>query len=395
MTDQHPEAHPEALSGAHPERHPAAAYTLELPKDARPIVIIGTGGIVKDAHLPAYRKAGYPVWGLVNRTVARAQALADEYRIEHVFGTVAEAVAAAPADAVYDIALMPEQYAETLEALPDGAAVLIQKPLGHTLAEGIALPDLCRRKGLVAAVNTQLRFAPYVAAAREQIAAGTIGEIYDFEIRVSVDTPWNLFPHVFGLERLEINMHSVHYLDLVRSFFGDPDAVSAVTVHHPLKKDVANTRSTILLRYRGRDLRVTISTNHDHDLGPAYEESFIKWEGTEGAIRAQMGLLLDYPTGGEDRLEMILRSDKAAGWQPLPYEGSWFPDAFIGSMGALQRFVEGSVPTLPTSVDDVLHTMAVVEAAYRSQDEEGISLTITEPGSRAEPGSSAEPEETV
>ena len=359
-----------------PEAHPDAAYTLDLPRHPRPIVTIGTGGIVKDAHLPAYRKAGFPVWGLVNRTVARAQTLADEYGIANVFGTVAEAVAAAPADAVYDIALMPEQYAEALEALPDGAPVLIQKPLGQTLAEGIALRDLCRRKGLVAAVNTQLRFAPYVAEARKLIAAGAIGELYDLEIRVQVDTPWHLFPHVFGLDRLEINMHSVHYLDLVRSFLGDPDGVSAVTVAHPSKNEVANTRSTILLRYRDRPLRVTVSTNHDHAFGTGYEESFIKWEGTEGAIRAQMGLLLDYPTGGPDLLEMIQLKNKDQGWRPVPFDGSWFPDAFIGSMGAVQRFVEGSVPNLPTSVDDVLHTMAVVEAAYESQASEGIPVRI-------------------
>lgn len=361
------------------ERQPAAAYTLELPRHPRPIVIIGTGGIVKDAHLPAYRKAGYPVWGLVNRTVARAQALADEYGVAHVFGTVADAVAAAPADAVYDIALMPEQYAETLAALPDGAPVLIQKPLGHTLAEGIALRDLCRGKGLVAAVNTQLRFAPYVAEARRLIAEGAIGELYDLEIRVQVDTPWHLFPHVFGLERLEINMHSVHYLDLVRSFLGDPDGVSAITLPHPEKPEVATTRSTILLRYRDRPIRVTISTNHDHAFGSRHEESFIKWEGTRGAIRAQMGLLLDYPIGGPDALELALTDDREAGWRDVPFEGSWFPDAFIGSMGALQRFVEGSVPTLPTSVDDVLHTMALVEAAYESQEHEGVPVRVEAP----------------
>ena len=48
----------------------------------------------------------------------------------------------------------------------------------------------------------------------------------------------------------------------------------------------------------------------------------------------------------------------------MPFEGSWFPDAFIGSMGVVQRFVEGSIPSLPTSVEDVFRTMAVVEAAY-------------------------------
>jgi len=48
----------------------------QLPKHPYPILIIGTGGIVKDAHLPAYRLAGFPVWGVYNRTISRAEALA-------------------------------------------------------------------------------------------------------------------------------------------------------------------------------------------------------------------------------------------------------------------------------------------------------------------------------
>lgn len=361
---------------ATPESDPAAAYTLELPERPRPIVLLGAGGIVRDAHLPAYRKAGFTVAVIYNRTKARAQALADEYGIPVVVDTVAEAVAAAPPDAVFDIALMPEQYLETLEQLPDGAAVLIQKPLGNHLDDGARIVELCNRKGLVAAVNTQLRFAPYIAAARAMIASGAIGELYDLEIRVSVDTPWSMFPHVLLLDRLEINMHSVHYLDLVRSFLGDPTGVSAVTERNP-GRETRNTRSLILLRYAGRPIRVVISTNHDHDFGPGHEESFVKWEGTRGAIRAQLGLLLDYPRGGPDRLEYVLRDEKDQGWRPLEFDGSWFPDAFIGSMSALQRFAEGSVPTLPTSVDDVYRTMAVVEAAYESAEREGVPPAYT------------------
>jgi predicted dehydrogenase len=356
-----------------PEFSPAEAYTLTLPERPRPIVLIGAGGIVRDAHLPAYRKAGFAVAVICDRDRGRAEALAAEYGIPLVVGSVAEAVAAAPSDAVFDLALVPDQFVSALEALPDGAAVLIQKPLGNTLAEARVLLEICHRKQLVAAVNTQLRFAPYVAQARAFIASGAIGELYDLEIRVSVNTPWDMFPFVFGMDRLELNMHSVHYLDLVRSFLGNPTGVSAVTKRNPRKPDIANTRSTILLRYADRPLRVTVSANHDHEYGSTYEESYIKWEGTRGAVRAQMGLLLDYPTGGEDRLEFQLLDAKEKGWQPIPFEGSWFPDAFIGSMGALQRYLDGSVPTLPTSVDDIFCTMAVVEAAYESEDREGVA----------------------
>ena len=354
-----------------PEFAPAAAYTLELPVNPRPIVILGAGGIVRDAHLPAYDKANFPVVAICDRDESRARALADEYAIPHVFDSIPAAVAAAPADAVFDIALVPDQFVAALEALPDGAAVLIQKPLGNTLDEARTLLEICRRKSLVAAVNTQLRFAPQVAGARALIASGAIGELFDLEIRISVNTPWHMFPFVFGMERLEFTMHSVHYMDLVRSFLGNPTSVSAVTVGHPLK-ELASTRSVVIFRYAGRPLRVVISTNHDHDYGSRFEESFMKWEGTKGAVRAQLGLLLDYPTGGEDALEYVLRDEPDAGWRPIPFEGSWFPDAFSYSMGALQRFLDGSVDTLPTSVEDVFDTMAVVEAAYESDEAGGV-----------------------
>jgi predicted dehydrogenase len=354
-----------------PEFAPAEAYTLELPRAPRPIVILGAGGIVRDAQLPAYRKARFRVAALCDVNEERARALAEEYEIPAVFASIPDAVAAAPTDAVFDIALVPDQFPAALEALPEGAAVLIQKPLGNSIAEARRLVEICHRKKLIAAVNTQLRFAPQVAGARALIASGAIGELFDLEIRISVNTPWEMFPFVFGMERLEFTMHSVHYMDLVRSFLGNPTSVSALTVGHPLK-ELASTRSVIVYRYADRPLRVIISTNHDHDYGGRFEESFIKWEGTKGAVRAQLGLLLDYPTGGPDALDYALRDEPDAGWRPIPFEGSWFPDAFIGSMGALQRFVEGSVTTLPTSVDDVFDTMAVVEAAYESDEREGV-----------------------
>jgi predicted dehydrogenase len=43
------------------------------------IGIIGAGRIVRDAHLPAYRKAGFPVGGLYDRDEARARELAAAY----------------------------------------------------------------------------------------------------------------------------------------------------------------------------------------------------------------------------------------------------------------------------------------------------------------------------
>ena len=68
-----------------------------LPKVLLPITIIGAGGIVKDAHLPAYRTAGFPVAAICDPKVERARALASEYGIETVCRNAAEAVSRSPA----------------------------------------------------------------------------------------------------------------------------------------------------------------------------------------------------------------------------------------------------------------------------------------------------------
>ena len=63
-------------------------YKPILPQTPQPIIIIGAGGIVGDAHLPAYQKAGFVVYGITNRTRAKAEELAKRFSIEHVYDSV-------------------------------------------------------------------------------------------------------------------------------------------------------------------------------------------------------------------------------------------------------------------------------------------------------------------
>lgn len=348
-------------------------YKPELPLTEQPIIIIGAGGIVTDAHLPAYKIAGFKVHGIVNRTKARAEKVAADFDIPNVYNSVDEAVKLAPSNVVYDLTIMPEQYIETLNQLPNGSAVLIQKPMGDDFKQAKEILELCRAKKLKAAINFQLRYAPFVSAAKYLIDAGLIGEVYDMEVRVTIKTPWEIFPHVIVHPRLEIQYHSIHYVDLIRSFLGNPKSVLAKTLKHPAK-NLSSSRSTILLDY-GDTLHAVINTNHDHDFGSKHQESYIKWEGTKGAIIAKIGLLMDYPHGVPDVFEYcIVEEGKSPEWQTVKLEGSWFPEAFIGTMSNLMRFNEGSDNVLNTSVEDVIDTMAVVESAYQSSDNGRVKI---------------------
>jgi predicted dehydrogenase len=339
------------------------------PSKPRPIVIVGAGGIVKNAHLPAYARAGLPVAGLYDRRPEVSAALASQFGIERVFETLDEATT--QRDAIFDLAVPAGAVLEILERLPPRSAVLIQKPMGRHLDEALRILACCRRRELVAAMNFQLRFSPNMLALADALRHGLLGEIADVEVRVNVHTPWELWDFLKGLERHEILYHSIHYLDLVRSLFGDPRSVLARVTRNPALPDYADTSSAIIFDY-GNHRRCLLSAQHAHRFGPEHMMSELKVEGTRGAAIARMGVNLDYPTGESDRLEIALAP--ANTWDTVHLDGSWFIEAFEGPMSNLQRFVAGEDRELVTRVDDAVHTMALVEACYRSSASGGTPI---------------------
>ena len=340
------------------------------PTRPRPIVIIGAGGIVNDAHMPAYRLAGFPVAGVYDRDPARAAAIAKAWNVPVLPDLAA---AAAVPGAVFDLAIPPQAHAEVLSSLPRGAAVLLQKPMGRTLAEADQILGIVRARDLVAAVNFQLRFAPMMLAVADAIGRGLLGPLTDVEVHLDLLTPWHLFPFLKGLSRVEIAVHSIHYLDLIRHLAGDPSSVLARTLRHP-SSDLAQTRTSAILDF-GETLRCTLSINHDHDFGRRFQDARFRFEGTEGAAVAKLGQLLDYPKGEPDELWIGRRGTDD--WRQVPLSGSWFPHAFVGSMSNLQRFAAGEDDRLITAADDAWRTMALVEACFRSSAAPGTPVPRT------------------
>jgi predicted dehydrogenase len=329
------------------------------PSKPRPIVIFGAGSIVDDAHFPAYRKAGFTVAGLFDPDQAKADRLATKWGVT-AFSSVDEA--AAVKNAIFDLATPPARHAGVLKALPDGAAALIQKPMGSDLTEASEILEICRSRNITAAVNFQLRFAPMMLALKDAIAKGWLGDVVDFDAWLALATPWQLWEFLLKAPRVEIAMHSIHYLDLIRQLLGDPRGVHAKTLGHPNHK-VAQTRTSAILDY-GDTVRCALSINHDHDFGRRHQACEFRICGTEGAAYLKLGLNLDYPSGEPDILE--IQPKGGSDWVAVPLAGEWFPDAFVGRMANVQRYASGEDAELVSSVEDAWNTMALVEAAYKS-----------------------------
>ena len=334
--------------------------TWPTPSRPRPIVIIGAGAIVRTAHLPVYRRLSFPIAGLFDIDSDIARETARMFDVRMVYRTLREACSIG--GAVFDLAVPGDSVLTVLGELPAGSAVLIQKPMGEDLQSAREILHTCRERRLVAAVNFQLRFSPNVLALRDLVGRGALGALTDIEVRVVDRQPWPQWPFLERAQRLEVLYHSIHYLDAIRSFAGEPQGVLCRALAHPELPQFRDTRSSIILDY-GDAVRCSLTLNHTHGQDERYRASFLKVEGTTGAALLTMGVNLNYPSGTPDRMEVALAG---TGWTDVPLRGSWFVEAFEGPMSNLQRFIAGEDDALVSSVEDAVRTMALVEACYVS-----------------------------
>jgi predicted dehydrogenase len=340
----------------------------DLPMPARrdyPIAIVGAGGIVNDAHLPAYRKAGFTVVGIYDVAADRATRTAARYAIPTVYRSLDELLSG-PA-AIVDVAVPArENPAIALRVAAAGKALLLQKPLAEDLDAAQSIADAVERAGIVAAVNQQARWMPAAQALRDLIGRGLLGTIYQVSFLINVETPWRLWPWIVEGPRVEVMYHSIHYLDTIRALLGrEPLRVFADGSTLPGYPTGGETRTAIQLVFDG-DLRATVLDNH-HNLGGLEDQyATLRVEGTEGTAVAELGLLKNYPSGVPDSFRYMSRLLQPGTWIAPRLTGTWFPDAFVGTMASVMRGLEGQPGAPETSVRDNLGTLRLVLAAYRS-----------------------------
>lgn len=329
----------------------------------RPIAIVGAGGIVDGAHLPAYALAGLTITGITDVNLDRARSVADRHGIPRVYASLEELLADEDV-VVVDIAVpVSEQPPIFRAAIAAGKHVLAQKPFAVSPEIARDLAALAERSGLVAAVNQQLRFDEGIAAAHRMVELGWIGPVTSFSLTVNIATEWETWEWARDMERLEVMVHSIHYHDVVRWFMGEPTSVYAMAGRTPGQFPVGETRT--VSSYRFPEATALVHVNHVNRGGDNSAEFRI--DGADGAIRGTLGLLYDYPNGRTDTLEVISSTLPTDGWVPYPVTQRWFPHAFIGTIGSvLDAIATGSA--LRSSVEDNVRTVELVEALYRSMD---------------------------
>jgi len=348
-------------------------YLPRLPENTDvPIGCIGSGFIMADCHLVAYRKAGFNPVAIASRTPDNAHKVAERHGLSAYDSY--EQLISDPDIQVVDVGVPPDVQLEVIRDVVKHndhiRGVLAQKPLGVSYAEATEIVRLCDEAGIVLAVNQNMRYDQSIRACKCILDRGYLGDPVFASIDMRAIPHWMPWQERQGWVTLRIM--SIHHLDAFRYLFGDPIRVFASVRPDPRTSKQFRHTDGICLYILEYEDGFRASSWDDVWTGPALEgaekDISIRWrvEGTDGMARGTIGWP-DYPHPTPSTLDFTTNHRPGYWFQPR-WEEVWFPDAFVGTMAQLLCALEdGMEPEIGGR--DNLNTMALVDACYLSAEE--------------------------
>ena len=189
------------------------------------VVVIGLGFMGK-THIQSLRRLGVEVYGVAGIDENEAQKTSSELSIPKWYKNFDDVIADSEVQVVHLCTPNNMHFSQAKKALEAGKHVLCEKPLAMSMAESSELAKLAKEKGLITAVNYNLRFYPICQEAQARINAGDLGEPYLIHgaylqdwLFLKNDWNWRLEPEQGGDLRVVADI-GTHWMDLVTYLTG-------------------------------------------------------------------------------------------------------------------------------------------------------------------------------
>ena len=188
--------------------------------------VIGTG-FIGPAHIEALRRLGsVDVAALAECSDEVARAKAEALGIEEYYGDYKQLLKKGDIQSVHICSPNYLHYEMAKETLEAGKHVICEKPLAISVAEAEELVELADKKGLVNAVNFNIRYYPLMRQVRTMVEKGDVGNIFAVQgsylqdwLFYQIDYNWRLEPERSGESRAVADIGS-HWMDLIEYVTG-------------------------------------------------------------------------------------------------------------------------------------------------------------------------------
>ena len=229
--------------------------------------IIGSG-FIGTVHVEALRRIGVRVVGLLEATPELGMARAEALGLPRAYASLAEILDDPAVQVVHVTSPNELHHPQVREILAAGRHVVCEKPLAMTSVESAELVELAASRGLVNAVNFNIRFYPLNQHVASLVREGGIGDVRlvtgrYFQDWLLYDTDWNwrLEKDQGGVLRAVGDIGS-HWLDLITFLTGRRvEAVMAdLTTFIPVRQKPVGAVQTFSTERAAETVPVEIQT---------------------------------------------------------------------------------------------------------------------------------------
>lgn len=367
--------------------------------------VVGAG-FIGPAHMEGIRRQGFEVLAIGESNQEQAEAAAERLLVPKAYGDFADLVNDPAIDVVHIASPNFLHFKHAKAALEAGKHVVCEKPLAMTAEESAELVRLAEEKGLVNAVNFNLRFYPLVQEARARIAAGEIGErIYIIQgsylqdwLLLDTDWNWRLEPEYGGELRAIADIGS-HWMDMVtfitgariESVFADFATFLPVRKKPKQKIDTFGGKADDEIEYEAMAIRTedyaTVLLKFDNGARGVMTVSqvssgrknrlFFEIDGSESSISWDSEMPNQMLIGHRPEPNQLLLKDPALMHEDVNWTASYpgghaegFPDAIKHLQMAVYRYIaagdydaEPDFPTFRDGHNTILVDDAILESA--------------------------------
>ncbi len=334
-------------------------------------VVLGAG-VISGGHCAGLKDFGCEMVAIVDPVQANRERVQAEYGFEHALETYQEALALKP-----DVVVLCTPNAFHADAAVDflhaGAHVICEKPMARNVAECDRMMQAARESGKRLFVSHSQQFSPVHRHMIDSVKQGAIGKpflakaefIGDEYKRMSDPANWKGTWDISGGGVLIDN--GVHMINLLVAMFGRAKEVTAMAERLVVAADnkAEDTAIAIILFECGVMAQVTVTFAARKCTWPSWycgAAHRVEVLGTEGAVSTASNIPA-FEMIADDKPLVSLNSEEVP-----PADMSHY---FL-------RCIETGQESIITT-EDARHTVAIVEAAYRSAAE-GRKVSLAEIG---------------
>ncbi len=206
--------------------------------------VIGTG-FWANYQIPAWMELeGVELVALYNRTKSKAETLAHQFNVPHVYDSVPELLKNEKLDFVDIITDVDTHAPFTKLVAQKGIAVICQKPMAPKLLQAKKMVEVCKKSKVQFFIHENFRWQAPIRKMKELLDSNVIGKV--FKSRVAFCSGFPVFdnqPFLAELDEFILTDIGSHVLDICRFLFGEVKTLQChtTTVNSKIKgEDVAN-----------------------------------------------------------------------------------------------------------------------------------------------------------